>query len=598
MRELLNIGGEVVDVTNMSNAEILAKRGFPSREEAIELMYRQAVKLIDDTLVYGKMNTPSGFKSYNVKRSIEIWLKNKMQIIEKMERQQNYNGHFQCIIENTPYVDAMHDEDIDGELHCIADMAKEVFPFEEYVYENEGNIFNGAKYSEIKEKYVAYNKIHLNLTSLSDETYFTDDICEITKRYKKMYDDVLEAYKSADNNAVVERGRYITRESRSKYLEFRRAIYKLKTTTIDDVDFISFLNRTYGMRFVVGLKSGKILDRLINKVCPDAKNCPNWNSHRAKLGDLLNPMSANGKTVYSVNYCDYLTSSMGRKWRSCHNLDKKLFLWRDNGDYADGCCSSGIFSYACDVPTLVTYLLKNDNNKTFWGEVAKESELAFIPKDMRNLLHVNVADKYYVQGRIYPQGNDDYSAIYKQFNENHKKFFSSLVGIDASNIVTSNGCDACTTVLEATLGSQNYKDWENFDSCNVNYLKGVLIDELPRIYVGYKHMALDNFNKVALGDYVLSNKICYNSVLKAKRDAGEYRILDVADDEFWKSIEDAEKNAEAERLNFTKNMLSNIKQATITGTDVWVYQCSNGDWLIFEEKDKLIEYMTSHEEEC
>lgn len=598
MAEVLNINGTIVDVTSMRNDEILSMRGLPTREEAIELMYRQAVKLIDDTLIYGEMNSEDGFKSYNVEKSINIWLKNKLPIIEKMERQQNYNGHFQCIINDTAYIDSMHDDAIRDELDNICEIISRNFKYEKYTYKCEGSQFNGYSYEEIKRSHYGYNGIVTNLMYVSENVFFEEDISAIKEKYMNIYADISKAFNDATESSVIINGEYVTRKSREDYRELRRFIRKLKTTTIDDAELIELLNRTYGMRFVIGLKAGKILDRLINKICPEAKNDESWNSCRARLGDLLNPICMNGKTVYSVNYVDYLTSSMGRKWRSCHNIDKMLFLWKDNGEYAEGCRSSGCLSYACDEHTVVTYLLKDDNKKTLYGDVAKEFELALIPKDMRNLIHVKVTgdDNYYVQGRIYPQGNDDFIAIYNQFNENHKKFFCSLVGGNIEDMTKEIGCSACGDVLIGVDGSQNYKDWEHFDNCTLNYFKDA--HNFGFMLIGYKHMALNDFSKVALVDYALSNKKCYNNILKDKRDRGEYRVLDINDDAFWTSLDNIEAELEAEKERRKKDMFSRVRQTTITGVDVWVYECTNGDWLIFEEKDKLIEYMTSHAEEC
>ena len=73
-----------------------------------------------------------------------------------------------------------------------------------------------------------------------------------------------------------------------------------------------------------------------------------------------------------------------------------------------------------------------------------------------------------VQGRVYPQTNDGDQTIYTEIRNIMQKVVSEMFKVD--NLWTlSKGTSACSSVI--TSKGLHYKDYLNFNNCNVSYLK-------------------------------------------------------------------------------------------------------------------------------
>ena len=249
--------------------------------------------------------------------------------------------------------------------------------------------------------------------------------------------------------------------------------------TIVDVLFVgesSLLDKSVvqevGDVFSVRVAAGQKKSRVINKICKKLgfDKDPEYNKVFAKLADALNPLNIVRHTVISWNPVDYYTMSFGNSWSSCHTIDKENI--RDMPNSYEGQYSGGTQSYLLDGTSAVFYTV----DKNYDG-----NELELQPKINRCMFHISPNKDFFVQGRVYPQNNDRADSIYRLIREIMQKIVAD--SWKTPNLwVLRKGTDECEKVINS-YGS-NYKDYCEFDSCNVSVLKekaGVL---LPKIAVG------------------------------------------------------------------------------------------------------------------
>ena len=140
-------------------------------------------------------------------------------------------------------------------------------------------------------------------------------------------------------------------------------------------------------------KKGQKISRIINKICKKIKfnNYVDYNQQFAKFSDALNPIKYKRFTVISINMIDYLLSSNGNSWSSCHTIDVRQ---KYQHDYRGESCS-GPMSYMLDKTSFVMYTIDAKYN-------GKDFELQ--PKINRQMYQYS--DFKLLQGRLYPQNND------------------------------------------------------------------------------------------------------------------------------------------------------------------------------------------------
>lgn len=224
--------------------------------------------------------------------------------------------------------------------------------------------------------------------------------------------------------------------------------------------------------FSVRVAAGQKKSRAINKICKKLgfDKDPEYNKVFAKLADALNPLNIVRHTVISWNPVDYYTMSFGNSWSSCHTIDKKNI--RDMPNSYEGQYSGGTQSYLLDSTSVVFYTVDKDYDG---------NELELQPKINRCMFHISPNKDFFVQGRVYPQDNDRDDSIYKSIREIMQKIVADMWKLP--NLwVLRKGTDECEKVIDS-YGS-NYKDYYEFDSCNVSVLKEKAELSLPKITVG------------------------------------------------------------------------------------------------------------------
>lgn len=242
-----------------------------------------------------------------------------------------------------------------------------------------------------------------------------------------------------------------TKVSRDDYNKFCEVIYKFcynPGTTLGG-SIVSHIER---YKINVSLAEGMKTSRAFNRVCASYKvdQLPNYNKLFAKYSDMVSGLKRKLKFFISLNPLDYLTMSFGNSWASCHTIDKRNERRMPN-DYSGAYCG-GTLSYMLDKTSIITFV--HDHIPTSCEE----------GKIYRNMFHYS--DGLLIQGRIYPQGNDGATDLYKEFREIVHNEFASLLDLKDNVWVKKPSLQNTTR----TLGC-HYKDYVHFRECNATYPK-------------------------------------------------------------------------------------------------------------------------------
>ena len=136
-----------------------------------------------------------------------------------------------------------------------------------------------------------------------------------------------------------------------------------------------------------------------------------------------------------------------------------------------GMYCGGTLSYMLDKTSIVTYVVGTHDDVQTSGKI------------YRNMFHFGVDNNILVQGRIYPQGNDGATDLYKKFRDFMQTEFAGLIGLEENMWKIKKGISACRSMTE-THGV-HYPDYLNFNSCNVSYPSEIFIDIDDHIKIGH-----------------------------------------------------------------------------------------------------------------
>lgn len=219
---------------------------------------------------------------------------------------------------------------------------------------------------------------------------------------------------------------------------------------------------------IKGIAAGQKTSRAVNKICKllGVNKLEGYEREYAKYSDAINPLDVVRHTILSVNPVDYLLSSNGNSWSSCHTLDK------NNPNGYSGCHCSGTMSYLLDGTTMVYYQV----DKGYDG-----NDLEFEPKIIRQLFHYK--DGILVQGRLYPQCNDGKNSLYTPIRAQLQKIIADC--LVAPNLWRKKGgTSACCSVINSK--GTHYKDYECQNECSVSRI----VKMIPKGRVDNRHMTV------------------------------------------------------------------------------------------------------------
>lgn len=210
------------------------------------------------------------------------------------------------------------------------------------------------------------------------------------------------------------------------------------------------INNVPGLSIAEGMKTS----RAFNKVCTHygINTLPNYNKLFARYADMVSGLKRKMKFYISVNPLDYLTMSFGNSWASCHTIDKTNQREMPNSYRGEYC--GGTVSYMLDATSIITYV-----HSSIPEDVVEEGKI------YRNMFHY--ADGKLIQGRIYPQGNDGATDLYKVFRGFMQDELSKMLGLESNIWVKKN--ERCE--YNTTTHGVHYPDYLYMDDCNVSYVR-------------------------------------------------------------------------------------------------------------------------------
>ena len=236
-----------------------------------------------------------------------------------------------------------------------------------------------------------------------------------------------------------------TSESTAKYSEFVAALRKLRSVTDSTIsEYIAGELKEY--KVAIGTKTSRVFNKICHHYAVDQS--PLYNKEFAKYADMVSGLKRGVKFFISVNPLDYLTMSFGVNWGSCHTIDR-YNVRRAENSYGGQYCG-GTMSYMLDTTSIITYV---------HNEMPESHETG---KVYRNMFHLG-GDGVLLQSRIYPQGNDGCTDLYKEFRFIMQKELTAILGLN------DNQWTKRSSVNNIDSHGVHYRDYNYNSSCNISY---------------------------------------------------------------------------------------------------------------------------------
>lgn len=384
--------------------------------------YCDTDKLVDDIMSlltkYNHNNTEEG-----VCAMLNKFFENKKELIDLFMQSKNYIG--------------------DLRISFDIEMIRENSQYEIYNFCNQFSKAVNAKAAICK-----YKDEHGK--TLND--YLAIGIKSLTAR-DLMNDNIRKQLTANDQNKsafMLDDGR--TRASENDLCTFNKIILyfsRYYKSALDD-DMVSKLEQyEINERFASNLKTS----RAFNRVCAHfgVDKLPKYNKLFAQYSDMVSDTKRKMIFYMSLNPLDYLTMSFGKSWASCHTIDK--YNKRRMPNSYSGAYCGGTLSYMLDQSSFVTFV-----HSHIPEDIIEEGKI------YRNMFHYQ--NDMLVQGRIYPQGTDGNTDLYKVFRGYVQKELSALLGVTNTWVKSSTRPDSVTNSQGV-----HYRDYECFNNCNVSYHK-------------------------------------------------------------------------------------------------------------------------------
>lgn len=376
-------------------------------------------KLVDDVMAlltkYHHENTEHG-----VCVVLDTYFTNKKSLIDMFKTSDNYVGDMRIVID---------------------------FGLERGIDSYEVRRFCRNFMTEVDAKYVIYKYTDEDGKTLSD--YITSGITSL-KASDLLGGDILTKlnyYKGKRSEFCADGITIASSDEYDAISEMMRQFGYCPRSTLSSELAIHLKTRKIKGSYTEGMKTS----RAFNRMCAQYKidTLPKYNRLFARYSDMVSGLKRKMKFFISLNPLDYLTMSFGNSWASCHTIDKRNERNMPN-DYSGAYCG-GTMSYMLDGSSIITYVHDSMPESVEDGKI------------YRNMFHYN--DGTLVQGRIYPQGNDGATDLYKEFRKIVQNELSAMLKL-SSTIWTkrAGGCNNNTS----SYGS-HYRDYYYQSDCNVSY---------------------------------------------------------------------------------------------------------------------------------
>lgn len=379
--------------------------------------YCDTDKLVDDVMAlltkYGHRNS-----EYGVCKMLNEYFTNKKDLIELFQKSEHYIGDMRMMI------------DIELERENSArDIRK---------FCDEFPISVNAKGLLLKYKDENGKKF---------EDYLRTGVKSITAKDLMKPESVAPLKKATEQQNTFDSDG-ATKASHDVYRGFCSAIDNFKGINVSTINHgnAERMNEKYKVR--EGMKTS----RAFNRVCTfyGIDKAKKYNKLFAQYADMVSGLKRKLKFFISVNPIDYLTMSFGVNWASCHTIDKENRRHMDNSYHGMYC--GGTMSYMLDGTSIITFV--HDHVPTNWED----------GKIYRCMFHYG--NDILVQGRVYPQGNDGNTDLYKVFRNYMQDELSPLIGLTDTIWRKKDSGRVSSNVQSYGV---HYCDYTSFSSCNVSY---------------------------------------------------------------------------------------------------------------------------------
>ena len=238
------------------------------------------------------------------------------------------------------------------------------------------------------------------------------------------------------------------------------------------------LNEILGLdkkKIVAGQKTSKVVKRIL-----ELDGYQKYHSEFVEFSDYINEKEQPGCYVVSLNFIDYLRMSDGHSWSTCMTTDPRntrRLKERYNGQHVQGC-----LSYANDHVTYITYFITEDPDK-----VKPEQQ----DKIYRQCMHVRKDKLMYINGRVYPKGNDGEADIYDTMNS----LFQKVMGFENfKEVGISKECAYVTT------DGNHYPDYYSILQCKMYSVEGNTDNSIT---IGHKAYSCKTGKLLEKGDLII-----------------------------------------------------------------------------------------------
>lgn len=233
------------------------------------------------------------------------------------------------------------------------------------------------------------------------------------------------------------------------------------------------------------------------KVDDNGKKISNkkFESVYAKYADSMSTNARHMIMYVSLNPLDYLTMSFGNSWSSCHTIDKNNKRKMPSG-YSGMYCG-GTLSYMLDKVSFITFL--HDE---------KPNDIVNDGKIYRCMFHFYEPKQVLIQGRVYPQGNDGATDLYKVIRNKMQAVLAECMGI-------TNTWTKCTLspadYSGLTSAGSHYKDYECYSGCNISHVSGrdYELGEIDDFTIGHEGICLYCGDRITDSGRVSHNSCMY-----------------------------------------------------------------------------------------
>lgn len=383
--------------------------------------YTDTDKLVDDVISllsqYNHYNSENG-----VCQMLDKYFENKSSLIELFQKSEHYVGNMRIVMEKE--------------------------------FERENSASDVLKLCSNFCTKLGVEGMMLKKTDSSGKT-MTDYLKVGVARFNasQLRDDTFAAQfnKTRDGLDSFNRDGY-TKESTTAYNQFNQLVgcfKRITNPTLTDIQVTSMVNIKSDLKLAAGMKTS----RAFNRICTGfgVNNLDGYNRLFAEYSDAVSGLCRRLTYVISVNPYDYLTMSFGKSWASCHTIDKNNR--RNIPNSYSGMYCGGTLSYMLDNTSIITYVVDKGEDVQTSGKI------------YRNMFHFG--NNILVQSRVYPQGNDGATDLYKKFRDFMQTEMAAMLGLETNMWTIKSGTGACREWTDSH--GSHYKDYLSFSGCNVTY---------------------------------------------------------------------------------------------------------------------------------